>query len=286
MSHRFANGRQLFRGTALVVGAGIGLAVIAIGAGAVGISPGLAVSATMHEGEGSELVSRRDLSVSQLHVDSTRADVERLLGQPTAATDLGEPREGNTALLYANQPIRTRVVLTAGKVSSIALDIVYIDEAALPLPARVIKATMLRDGVTGLLGSPKADRSWNESGRDMEQMTFTLIGEPEFSVFLVDGLVVDVEPGHDKQQGLLSIQLPTAVADAAVSTLAIGLTPVQAARLLGAPQSIITFALKGQPVEDGTYHDGDGNGLITATFIGGVLTAFTRWPAEELGGAG
>ena len=282
MKFEFANRRRLFVGMALVIGAGIAFAANAIGPGAHDSAPSAAASARAHGGEAREPVHRHDLGASLLHAGSTRADVERVLGQPTSATDLGGPQDGDAALLYASQPIRTRVVLTAGEVTSIALDIVYFDQAQLPLPARLIKATMLRDGVTGLLGLPKTDRRWNEAGRDIEQMTFTVTGVPEFSVFLADGLVVDIEPGHDEPQGLVSIQLPAAVPDVAVSKLAIGLTPVQVDRLLGAPQSIIRFALKGQPVENATYNDRDGNGLVTATFIGDVLTAFTRWPAEEL----
>jgi hypothetical protein len=100
---------------------------------------------------------------------------------------------------------------------------------------------------------------------------------------LADGLVVDVKPGHEKPQGLVSMVLPAAVPDASLGDqLAIGLTPRQAAPLLGTLKSEIHFALKGQPVEYASYQPRDGNGLITVTFTGGVLTAFTVWPVDEL----
>jgi hypothetical protein len=31
-----------------------------------------------------------------------------------------------------------------------------------------------------------------------------------------------------------------------------------------------------------SYHQRDGHGRVTATFIGGVLTAFIMWPADGL----
>jgi hypothetical protein len=235
------------------------------------------------EEEAGEHVRRIDVAASLLHAGSTRDDVERILGKPTVATELGRQQSGDAALTYAGEPIRTRVVLTAGTVTAITLDIVYVDQAQLPQRARVIKATMLRDGVTELLGPPNADQRWNDDGLKMEHMTFTPIGEPEFSVFLVDGLVVDVRPGHDTPEGLVSMQLPAAVPDDVVGNqLAIGLTPVQATPILGTLESSIRFALKAQPVEYARYHKRNGNGLVTVTFVGGILTAFTQWPADEL----
>ena len=55
-------------------------------------------------------VRRADLRVSLLHAGSTRADVERALGRPTKATSLGSGGE-DAVLFYADQPVRTRVVL-------------------------------------------------------------------------------------------------------------------------------------------------------------------------------
>jgi hypothetical protein len=171
-----------------------------------------------------------DMRVGALHAGSTRADVQRVLGEPTAATALGDPAQADVALLYADEPVRTRVTLTAGKVTAIALDVVYVDPAPLPARARTVKATMLRDGVTRLLGCPAADVRWTDTGRDVEQLTFAREGEPDFSVFLVNDLVVDVRLGRDRPAGLASMLLPAAIADGSVgSELAIGLSPAQVA---------------------------------------------------------
>jgi hypothetical protein len=281
VSVKFDRGWSLLRGT--LVAAAMALAANLVVPGEKGIAASASAPAKTLEEEAGEHVGRIDVAASLLHAGSTGGDVERVLGKPTVVTELGRQQSGDAALIYAGEPIRTRVVLTAGMVTAITLDIVYFDQAKLPQHARVIKATMLRDGVAELLGSPNADERWNEGGLEMEHMTFNPIGEPEFSVFLVDGLVVDVRPGHDKPQGLVSMQLPAAVPDDVVGNqLAIGLTPVQATPFLGTLESSIHFALKGQPVEYARYHERNGNGLVTVTFVGGILTAFTQWSADEL----
>jgi hypothetical protein len=96
-------------------------------------------------------------------------------------------------------------------------------------------------------------------------------------VFLADGLVVDVRPGHDRPTGLGCLQLPPASVG---PQLAIGESPAQAAAFLGPVETTIHFALKGQPVEYTTYHERDGDGSVSVTFIGGIVTAFTIWPSH------
>jgi hypothetical protein len=231
------------------------------------------------EQEPCEAVSRVELPARLLHANSTGTEVERLLGRPTAATNLSSP--GDTALVYADAPVRTRVLLTSGKVAGIALDVVYVDPVSLPERGRSIIPTMVRDGVTSLLGAPDADQRWTEVGRDFEQMMFDTAGKDEFSVFLADGLVVDVRSGHERPHGLASLLLPAPVPDVAVGAqLAIGLSRAQAAPLLGPIETTIHFALKGEPVEYTTYRQREGGGLVTVTFIGGVLTAFMMWPSD------
>ena len=40
--------------------------------------------------------------------------------------------------------------------------------------------------------------------------------------------------------------------------------------------------LKGQPAEYATCHQRDGDGEVTVTFVGGVVTAFAIWPPDGL----
>jgi hypothetical protein len=223
-------------------------------------------------------VRRVDLRASLLHSGSTRADVARALGRPTTATSLSSDGE-DSVLFYADEPVRTRVVLSRGRVTEVSLNVAYFDPGPLPPRARVVKATMIRDGVMDLLGTPRSVQLWTEAGRGLEQMTFSAPGEPEFSVFLADGLVVDVRLGHTKPSDIACLLLPAAAVEVPSRTdLSIGLTLAQAGPLLGSLESSTHFALKGQPVDYNTYRDRQGSGLVSVTFIGGVLTTFKIWP--------
>ena len=109
-----------------------------------------------------------NMQVGLLHAGSTDVDVRSVLGQPTLVTELSAPEDGHVALLYAAGPVRTHVVLQGGKVTGIELDVVSIDPELLPERARVIKATMMRDGVTILLGVPVEEHQWTEEGHDAD----------------------------------------------------------------------------------------------------------------------
>jgi hypothetical protein len=126
-----------------------------------------------------------------LHAGATAADVERVLGPPSVAIELDSSKSGNTELIY-DEPLRTQVVFTRGAVTEITLDLAHFDPKPLPGRARVVKPKMVRDGVVGLLGRPDRDNQWTESGLKIEQMLFSALDEPEFSVILADDLIVDV----------------------------------------------------------------------------------------------
>lgn len=221
--------------------------------------------------EASGPVQRIDLRASLLHAGSTGVEVQQILGKPSAATLLGSSESRDAALVYGSDPVRTRVVLTSDRVTAIALDLVYVDPTPLPTRARAIKPTMVRGGVTALLGLPEADQRWAEAGFDIERMTYARTDGAEFSVFLVDGQVADVRLGRETPAGLTSMLLPR-VANS--NELTIGQTPAQAIPLLGPMESGTHFTLKGQPVEYGIYQERDGDRLVYVTFTGGVLTAF------------
>jgi hypothetical protein len=215
-----------------------------------------------------------------LHAGAEAADVERVLGRPTTTTVIEESPGDRRVLVYAEEPVRTQVLLTDGRVTSIALDLPHIDTMLLPLHARTVKPMMVRAGVLALLGKPNANERWTVSGVSIEQMIFAPAGEADFSVFLADGLVVDVRLGAEKPPSILHVVLPTAILDASVgSDLSIGLNPNQAASLLGpSAWAATTSTFKGQAVLHATYYERTGPRLVALTFTGGTLTAFAIWP--------
>jgi hypothetical protein len=225
------------------------------------------------------------MRVSRLHAGADAAEVERVLGRPTTSTVLGGLEGNNLAFRYAEEPVETNVTLTGGRVTAVALDLLHIDIASLPAHARMLKPTMVRGAVLALLGKPKTDETSMLSGLEIEQMSYARAGEPDFSVFLADSLVIDVRAGTERPPRIEHIVLPARVPDALVGPgLSIGLNPNQAAAFVGRPVwEPITSALKGQPALHATYHERDGPRYASLTFTAGTLTVFSIWsPNKEL----
>lgn len=229
-----------------------------------------------------------EMRVSALRAGAEAAEVERVLGQPTESSTIEESEGDNRVLLYANEPVRTRVTITDGRVSAIALEHVSIDKAALPPRARAVVPMMLRNGVLALLGKLEADERTMSSGIEIERMRFARAGEPDFTVFLADGLVVDVRSESEMPHDILHVVLPARIPDASMGTdLRIGLSPEQATSLLGeAAWTPIHSKFKGQPVLYATHRERGGVRLVSLTFTGGTLTEFTIWPVGDTSESG
>ena len=119
-------------------------------------------------------------------------------------------------------------------------------------------------------------------------MVFKGTGQTAFSVFLAGGLVVDVTSDNRKAPGIRPFTLPVAVPDTSVGTdLRIGLSPRQAESLLGPTVYLpINSALEGQPVLYETRLTRGGCGVVSLTFMGEALTAFTIWSPEAVNSLG
>jgi len=143
---------------------------------------------------------------------------------------------------------------------------------------------MRRSGVLALLGKPDEDQKEAASVLETERMLFRGADESEFSVLLAGGQVVDVTSGTTKALGIRPLLLPTAIPDASAGNdLRIGMSPKQAESLLGPTVYLpITSALEGQPVIYESRFTRSGCGVVSLTFIGEALTAFTIWSPEAV----
>jgi outer membrane protein assembly factor BamE (lipoprotein component of BamABCDE complex) len=226
-------------------------------------------------------VARTGMRVSLLRAGASIAEVEQVLGQPTVTSRFDQAGGDKRVLVYGDEPVRTHVTAELGRVTEIGLDFVSIDKSRLPERARMILPMMTRGGLLSLLGRPSRVESWPASGMSIEQMLFALPNVPEFSVFLADGLVVDVRNGTERPADLGRVVLPTAIPDASAGAdLRIGMTPAAAATAVGREVRAVTSLFKGQPVVYADHVARDGNGLVSLTFTGGVLTAFAVWPSD------
>jgi hypothetical protein len=226
-------------------------------------------------------IERIRMRVSLLRAGASVAEVEQLLGRATFTTGFDEASGDNRVLVYAKEPIRTEVTVNRGRVTDIRLDLVRIDKSLLPAETRKVVPRMTRGGLLALLGKSSRVETWTASGLQIERMLFARSGGPVFSVFLADGLVVDVKAGTEKPTDIGRVVLPAAISDAAAgSDLRIGMTPEAAAAALGGRESTVTSSFKGQQVLYANYAAGDGHGPLSLTFTGGVLTAFTVRPPD------
>jgi len=260
------------------------VAAVLIGtAGASAFSPLRA-----QENVSKDAVQRLDMPVSLLEAGAAAAEAERVLGRPTATALFDGAVGADRALIYGDGPARTRVTITSGRVSAIALDLLAIDAATVPARARMVKPMMRRGGVLALLGRPAENETRIGSGVALEEMRFATAGEPDFSLLLADGVVVEVKPGGGERPALPRLTLPAAISDAAVGQdLRIGLSPSQARSLLGPPVWPATIAtLAGQPVLHATHHERGGSRFVSLTYVGGALTAFALWSPDTALGSG
>jgi hypothetical protein len=230
---------------------------------------------------------RMDMPVSLLHAGADAAEVERVLGRPTMSSPT-DAFGADRVLVYESEVGRTEVTLAANHVTAIALDLLPINSASLPTRARIVKPMMRRAGVVALLGKPDSDERGAIYGLETERMLFKRADQSVFSVLLAGGLVVDVISGNAKVLGVRPFPLPYPIPDGVVGNdLRIGLSPKQAASLLGPPVFLpIESALEGQPVRYETRFSRNGCGVVSLTFIGETLTAFAIWPSQTVGSLG
>jgi hypothetical protein len=257
------------------------LALVATATG--GTSPLFALENTeTPDGAVAGVGQRVAMRVSLLNAGADAAEVERVLGRPTRTTLL-DALGTDRSLVYEDETVRTEVTLTANHVTAVALDLLPIDSQSLPMRARMVKAMMRRSGVLALLGKPERDERGATSGLETERMIFRAPDGSEFGVLLAGDLVVDMTSGNEKKAlGVRPFVLPPAIPDPSVgSELRIGLSPKQADALLGPPVYLpIASALEGEPVLYETRFTGSGCSVVSLTFIGEALTAFTIWPPD------
>jgi DNA-binding response OmpR family regulator len=251
-------------------------------------SVGSAVVSELESAADGVIVERTEMRVSELQAGTDAAEVERMLGRPTRATSL-HPTNGEIGdyrvLVYDDEPLRPSITIESGHVTAIELDLTGISAASLPARARrFVKPMMVRSALLGLLGRPSKVEHWIASGLEVEKMLFRPVGKADVSVFLAGGVVVDVKPGDTRPSDIQRLVLPAAIPIGLAGTnLRIGMTPDEAAALMGPPEYAPTTAsFKGRQVFYATYSTRDGDRRASLTFADGVLTAFSIWRRPAL----
>jgi hypothetical protein len=221
------------------------------------------------------------------------ADVERIMGMPAQVEVAGGEGSSVRILKYPAEPIGTTVTITDDKLSGVALDIAGINDRTLPTFSRVAWLGMSRTSVLRMLGTPTEDHLLDGYGMTVEQVIFARPGEPDVSIFLIDGRVATKKAGRSFPSDILGFALPLApdpgdneiddVADwPKERRVAVGMRESEVQQLLGAPKLHVDYTFKGRPAEYAIYETSPGKSFGRFTFIDGVLTEFADGGATPL----
>ncbi len=211
---------------------------------------------------------------------------------------MAEPSHVDTAgdqgtvrvLRYSAEPIATTVTITNGKLSGVALDVAGVDDPALPAFARAAWLGMSRSTVLRRLGVPAENHLRNCDGMSVEQMIFERPGEPDVSIFLIDGRVAAKKVGKSFPTDILGFALPLApdpagdeIADGSQKQLvAVGMRGSELRVLFGAPKLQVHYAFKEHAAEHAIYETSPGKSFGRFTLIDDVLIDFADGGSTSL----
>jgi hypothetical protein len=219
-----------------------------------------------------------------LHWGMSQSDIVRVMAAPpqVAAAD----NEGTVRVLkYSAEPIATTVTITGGKLSGVALDVAGIDDPALPNFARAAWLGMDRATVLRILGMPAENHFRDCDRMSVEQMIFERPGEPDVSIFLIDGRVAAKKIGRPLSADILDFALPLApdpADDESAETrdrsqkqlVAIGMKESELRGQFGAPKMQTHYTFRGHAAEHAIYEMSPGKSFGRFTLIDGVIIDF------------
>src|SRR5262249_50963042 len=186
---------------------------------------------------------------------------------------------------YSHEPIATKVTISDGKVSRVALDIAGVDERAMPAYTGPAWLGMHRAAVLRMLGTPVTDRLHDGFGMTIEHMVFERPGQPDASIFLIGQRVVTKRVGRSLPPALFVLALPRPVDPTDAETDArgdardnrqtrIGMTACEVRDLFGEPKLSSLSSFKGRPAEYAVFETSRDGAFARFTFVNGTLVEF------------
>ena len=268
--------------------------------GALSVGP---VSAQQSLAPGDQLlpprVERIATKATLLYLGMPEDEVARTMGTPTAAVSSESDGVAARVLRYTPESIPIKVTLSDGKVFAVALDVVGIDNPALPAYGRPIWSGLHRKEVLRIMGRPVEDRLHEGFGMKLEHMIFERPGLSDLSVFLADERVVTKLAGRALPPDILSMSLPLAPNDTDRASdnqsnqdgrgrIRIGMAKREVQAMFGEPKMRVPYSVKGRPAEYRIHETASGTGRFASfTFIDDVLVGFAdggRLSLDQLGG--
>jgi hypothetical protein len=219
-----------------------------------------------------------------LHLGASQADIARVMGLPSQV-DVADDEGTVVVLRYSAAPIATTVTITDGKLSGVALDVAGVDDPALPNFARAAWLGMNRATVLRILGMPVENHLGDCDGMNVEQMIFRRPGEPDVSIFLIDGRVAAKRIGRLFPADVLGFALPLAldpadneseeIGDRSQKQLvAVGMKESELRAQFGAPKLQTHYTFRGHAAEHAIYETSPGKSFGCFTLIDDVVIDF------------
>ena len=237
---------------------------------------------------------------TQLYWGMPEAELQRIMGV-AADTAAYEDSGGKVGVLrYRLEPIPTKITISDGKVSGVALDIAGIDERALPTYGRSAWRGMHRTAVLRMMGTPAEDSFHDTFGMKLEHMIFERSGQADLSIFLINERVVAKKVGRALPLDILSFALPltqdgageaidASEGEPGSEQIRVGMKVRDVQAPFGPPKFLVPYTFKGRPAEYGVYEIGKGGSAGCFTFIDDVLVEFASLgslPLDQILSAG
>jgi hypothetical protein len=226
---------------------------------------------------------------SRLHLGMTAAEVGAIMGQGTKTADYRNADTALQTLDFSAEPIRSKVTLTNGKVSHVALDVCRVDPDDLPVFTRVAWPGLNSATVLRLLGKPYDVRHYAFFDIKVDQLIFRRAGEPDVSLFFVADRLIAKRVGQDIPVDIFQVNLPSSLdatgEEAVEGPVQVGMKASDVKTLYGAARLEVPYNFNGQAAEHAIYETRPGGPFVSLTSVDGIVTEFAdigRLPDDDV----
>jgi hypothetical protein len=182
---------------------------------------------------------------ARLHLDMSAAEVAAIMGEPAKTASYVVGGASVQSLDYSAEPIRTKITLTDGRLSGVALDVFRVDGDDLPGFTRAAWPGLNSATVWRMLGTPSDIRRHTFFGIEMDQLIFRPAGEPEVSLFFVSDRLIAKRAGQDIPRDIFRVTLPSPPEAMIEGPVQIGMTASNVQALYGLPRLHVPYRSTG-----------------------------------------
>jgi hypothetical protein len=218
------------------------------------------------------------IPAGQLYLGMAEQDVMRIMGRPAKVTNYVAGGIDKRKVEFQGL-IPSMVMLSAGKLTGVALDVFQVAKTDLPSFSRKAWPGMGSAAVRGLLGKPSEICHHIFFGIKLDQWVYDGSGEPEVSLFFADDRVIAKTVGRGIPQDIFQVHLPSETQDETVSPEPrVGMAIDEIQKLYGDVKLHVNYVFNGRPTSRMIFEKRLKGSFTTFTFVDGRLIEF-----EDLG---